>query len=102
MDISQNVLDEKAVTYKRLFGDKALEEVIKEKENFYTFMGKNDYIEISYQENKEVKHIKLVGDLLEFSEYIISKINAKYPIVLIKRINDIYTPMEKFEVGDYL
>ena len=98
----ERVIQEKVVKYTELFGEKALYEVIKEKENFYQFMGKDDYIEIAYYENKQVKHIKLVGELRDYSDYVLAKINSKHEMVVTKRIGGIYYPMEKIEVGEFL
>lgn len=98
----EKVLQEKVATYTKLFGENALHEVIKEKENFYQFMGKNDYIEIAYYEDKQIKHIKLVGELGDYADYILAKINSKHEMVVIKRIGGIYYPMEKIEVGEFL
>lgn len=98
----EKVLEEKVITYNKLYGEKALYEVIKEKEDFYKFMGYDDYIEIAYKKDNEVKNIKIVGYLLEYGDYLISKINDKYDIVIIKRIKGVYYPMEKIEKGFYI
>lgn len=98
----EQVLQEKAARYTEVFGENALYEVIKEKESFYQFMGKDDYIEIAYYEDKQVKHIKLVGELRDYADYILAKINSKHEVVVIKRIGGIYYPMEKIEVGEFL
>jgi hypothetical protein len=98
----EQVLQEKVATYTRVFGENALYEVIKEKESFYKFMGKDDYIEIAYYEDKQVKHIKLVGELGDYADYVIAKINSKHEVVVIKRIGGIYYPLEKIEVGEFL
>lgn len=100
--IFEEVLQEKIVTYTKLFGENALYEVIKEKESFYQFMGKDDYIEIAYYEDKQVKHIKLVGELKDYADYVLAKINSKHDMVVIKRIGGIYYPMEKIEAGEFL
>lgn len=98
----EQVLQEKVATYTKVFGENALYEVIKEKESFYQFMGKDDYIEIAYYEDKQVKHIKLVGELGDYADYVIAKINSKHEVVVIKRIGGIYYPLEKIEVGEFL
>lgn len=98
----EKVLQEKVAKYTKLFGEKALYEVIKEKESFYQFMGKDDYIEIAYYEDEKVKHIKLIGELVDYADYIIAKINSKHEMIVIKRIGGIYYPMEKIEVGEFL
>lgn len=98
----EQVLQEKVARYTKVFGENALYEVIKEKESFYQFMGKDDYIEIAYYEDKQVKHIKLVGELRDYADYILAKINSKHEVVVIKRIGGIYYPMEKIEVGEFL
>lgn len=98
----EQVLQEKVATYTKLFKEKALYEVVKEKESFYQFMGKDDYIEIAYYKDKQVKHIKLIGELKDYADYIIAKINSKHMVVVIKKIDGIYYPMEKIEVGEFL
>lgn len=97
----EEVLQEKVITYKKLFGDNALYEALKEKEG-YDYMNSSDYIEVAYHQDEKVKHIKIVGDLMGFSDYLLAKINAKYKMVVIKRINGKYYPMEPFEKGEYL
>lgn len=98
----EKVLREKVARYTKLFGENALYEVVKEKESFYQFMGKDDYIEIAYYEDKQVKHIRLVGELGDYADYILAKINSKHEVVVIKRIGGIYYPLEKIEVGEFL
>ena len=98
----EQVLQEKVVTYKKVFGENALYEVIKEKESFYQFMGKDDYMEIAYYEDKQVKHIKIAGELRDYADYILAKINSKQEVVVIKRIGGIYYNKEKIEVDEFL
>lgn len=98
----EQALQEKVSAYTKLFGENALYEVLKEKESFYQFMGKDDYIEISYYEDKQVKHIKLIGELGDYADYVLAKINSKHEMVVIKRIGGIYYPMKKIEVGEFL
>ena len=65
-------------------------------------MGKDDYIEIAYYEGKQVKHIRVVGELGDYADYILAKINSKHEMIVIKRIGGIYYPMEKIEVSEFL
>lgn len=98
----EKMLKEKIKIYTERFGDKAFENALLEKENDYLYFGKSDYIEIVYQVEGEAKHLRIVGDFKPYIDYVLAKINSKYEMMVLKRINGTYYPLETFEIGDFL
>lgn len=101
-DSFKNIIDYKVKAYQDMYGEKTIEELVKEIENS-TYFDSHDYVEISYINKKnEVRRIKILGELYEYGEYMISKINESFDITLIRVVNGVYHPLESHEKGMYL
>lgn len=98
----KDVLEEIVETYKRKFKEQALYNAVKDQKEKYSHFGKDDYIDITYYENEEIRHLLLVGDILQYGDYIVAKINQKSKISLIKKVFGNYEPLTFYEVGEYL
>lgn len=98
----QEVLEERANTYEKKFGEGALIEAVRDQTMKYSHYGKDDYIDITYKEGEEVKQILLVGDVLKIGEYILAKISQISKMTVIRRANGEYFPMVVYEEGEFL
>lgn len=95
-------LEQKVEAYISKFGDDTIKQLILEKDSG-DYFGSKDYVEILYYNKKgEPKRLKILGELMEYVDYTISKINERYEVYLIRVFDGKYYPLEKFEKGEYL
>lgn len=100
--VNGKILDYKVEKYTKEFGENALIEAIKDQDNKYTHFGRNDYIDLVYYKDDIPHYMFFCGDVLEFADYIIAKINSKYEIFLIRRINGIFEPLKMYGIEEYI
>lgn len=101
-NLEKDVIDAKTKKYIQEYGDDALKIAVTHTMKANSFHGKNDFIEIMYYEKGEVRHILIVGDVLQHGDYIINQINKSSDIYIIKRLNDKYYPLEVIKEGDFI
>ena len=101
-DMTEKILLAKIESYKKKFGDGALREAIKEQDDKYSHFGVDDYMEVVYNKGDTKQHLLFVGDILELSDYFLAKINSKYDMVVVKKINGKYEPLLYYEKEEFI
>lgn len=96
----QNIT-EKSNQYKEAFGKNAVYEAVKDQDN-EKYFGKEDILELMFYEDGVAKHIKVVGDIKKYADYIIAKVNQDSEVLFTTTIDKKRKPYVKVDKGEFL